>query len=554
MLILLYNAKIYVEKENFQEAVLVDDGIIKKVGKTDDLSDEFTVLSETLENEKECKKIDCNGNVLIPGLNDSHLHFMQMGESMNQVNIDGVTSIDEIVQRCKNFMNQNPHRVRNGIHAIGWNQDLFTDDDRIPNRHDLDKISCDIPIVLERVCGHIVSTNTKTIEILNIDANSPQFPDGEFLLGDDGFPNGIFTANACNFAKAVIPDFTIDERRDMLVQSMKLAASYGLTSVQSNDIGTTFMDGPAAFKLLKDIFNTEDGIIRYRHQVCFNDIDIFKDYVNNGEFATGKYKKDDMLTLGPLKLFKDGSLGARTALMRENYKDDPENFGLQWIKDSEMREYCKIAKENKMQIITHAIGDRAIQDTIKCYEEAFIDGENKLRHAIVHCQITDEGIIDEISKKDICVMAQPIFLDYDMKVVESRCGKELSSTSYAFNTLKKRGVHVAYGTDCPVESCNPFPNIYMAVTRRDMSGNPREGFYSQECVSVSDAIDAYTFESAYLEFMEDKKGRIKKDFFADMVLLDRDIFEISHDEIKDTVPLFTMVNGKIVYKSDNFKD
>ncbi len=537
---LLFNAKIYLSRGNFAEAVYIGGGLIKEIGTS----------AALLQKYPDAEHIDCGGRTVIPGLNDSHLHFMQTGECMNQVAIEDASSIEDLIARCKRFMEENPHRVKNGIHAIGWNQDLFTDGGRLPCRHDLDRISTEIPIVLERVCGHIVSSNTKVIEILGLDANSPQFPGGEYLREADGYPSGIYTGNACNFAKDVIPDFSMEERREMILETMKLAASYGLTSVQSNDVGTTFMDGPAAFAMFRDIYESNDGLLRFRHQVCFNNLEEFKAYIAQGEFA--KYKPDESarLTLGPLKLFKDGSLGARTALMRSEYLDDPGNYGREWIESEEMTEYCRIAQENGMQVITHVIGDKAVEDTIDCYEEAIAGGENIFRHALVHCQITDRPLLERIARSGICVMAQPIFLDYDMNVVEARCGSEISSTSYAFKTLKDLGVHVAYGTDAPVEFFNPFVNIYMAVTRKDRNGRPANGFYPAEAVDIYDAVDAYTYESAYLEFMEDRKGRIREGFYADLVLLDRDIFTIDPMSIKDVMPLMTIVGGEIVYKKD----
>ncbi len=538
---ILCHAKVYVEKGCYAQAVLVEDGLIAKVG-----TDEEIMSCK----EDGMQVIDCGGRTLIPGLNDSHLHFMQFGETLNQAQIDGVSSIDEMIRICREFAEKHPERVRDGLHAIGWNQDLFIDDKRIPDRHDLDKISTEFPIVLERVCGHIVSTNTKLIEMLGIDGDSPQFPDGDFLIGEDGYPNGIFTANACNIAKAIIPDFTLQERREILLDTMKYAVSHGLTSVQSNDVGTTFMDGPAAFKLFHDIYDKGEALIRYRHQVCFNDLEAFSEYLEKGEFAQGKYEPDSWLTLGPLKLFKDGSLGARTALMKDGYVGDRGNHGLEWIKPDEMEKYCQLAKKHNLQVVTHVIGDAAIERTVDCYEHAFIDGENKLRHALVHCQITDEKLLDRIAEKGILVFAQPIFLDYDMSIVEELCGKELASTSYAFGTLQRKGAHVSYGTDCPVEDCNPFPNIYMAVTRKNRNGKPDGGFYPSECVDVETAIDAYTIESAYGEFMEDRKGRIKEGYYADLVLLDRDIFTVDPMEIKDILPVMTMVGGKIVYQSE----
>ena len=535
---ILHNAKVYVEKGNYAQAVLVEDRYIKAVGANDDI----LPLADS-----ETKIYDCKGKTLIPGLNGTHLHFMQFGETQNQAQIDSVTSIDEMIEICRKFIEEHPENVKDGLHAIGWNQDNFVDSDRLPDRHDLDKISTEIPIVLERVCGHIVSSNTKLIEMLGIDGNSPQFPDGEFLIGEDGYPNGIFTANACNIAKALIPDFTIEERKVIFEESMQYAVEHGLTSVQSNDVGTTFMDGPAAFKMFHDIYDSGKGIIRYRHQVCFNDFAEFESYLENGEFANGKYDPDGMLTLGPLKLFKDGSLGARTALVKDGYVGDRNNHGLEWIKPEEMDKYCILAGKHNLQVITHVIGDEAVSKTIDSYEKAFVDGKNKLRHALVHCQITDKALLDRIVDEDILVFAQPIFLDYDMNIVEKLCGKELASTSYAFGTLQKNGAHVSYGTDCPVEDCNPFPNIYMAVTRKDKNGNPPEGFYPHECVDVETAIDAYTIESAYAEFMEDRKGRIKPGFLADMVLLSDDIFTIDPMEIKDLLSDMTMVDGRIVF-------
>lgn len=538
---IFHNAKIYVDKGDYRQAVLVEDGIVVQVGSDADI----LPLAKP-----EDAVYDCGGRTLVPGFNDSHMHFMQLGETLNQAQIDGVRSIDEMIDVCRKFMADHPERVKNGLHAIGWNQDLFTDGDRLPDRHDLDKISTDIPIVLERVCGHIVSTNTKLIEMLGLDGNSPQYPNGEFLLGSDGYPNGIFKGNACNVAKDLIPDFTMEERREMILSTMEYVVSLGLTSIQSNDVGTTFMDGPAAFKLFHDIYDAGLGLLRYRHQVCFNDIDEFKKFLTIGEYRCGNYPEDSWLTLGPLKLFKDGSLGARTALMKHGYVGDSDNHGLEWTSQEDMDAFCRLAKEHGMQVITHAIGDAAVEKTIDSYEKAFVDGENKLRHAVNHCQITDAALIDRIVDKGILVFAQPIFIDYDMNIVEPLCGKELADTSYAFGTLLKRGARIAYGTDCPVETCNPLMNLYMAVTRCNHEGKPEGGFHPWEKVDVESAVDAYTVGSAYAEFAEEHKGRIKPGFYADMVLLDDDIFTIDPMRIKDVSPVMTVIGGKIVYRKD----
>ncbi|MEG2017001.1 MAG: amidohydrolase [Clostridium sp.] len=536
---ILHNGKIYVERDKFAEAVLIENGFIKKVG----LSEDILKLKE-----EQCESIDCEGKTVIPGLNDSHMHLLMLGESMCQVSIGDCTSISELIDRCKEFIVNEPDKVKHGIHAAGWNQDLFTDERRSPTRHDLDKISRDIPIVLERVCGHILTTNTKAIEILGIDGSSPQWEGGTFELGEDGYPNGLFTENACNYVKAIFPDFTVEEREEMLIRAMDYAVAHGVTSVQSNDIGTSVLDVPTYFNMFHRFYDEGKGLLRYRHQVCFNNLNDFKKYIEEGEYAEGEYDEDSWLTLGPLKLFKDGSLGARTAMMKHEYYDEPGNYGIEWISNEDMEKYCGLALKANMQVVTHVIGDAAIEQTVNCYEKAFVNGKNLLRHALVHCQITDRPLLERIAKLEIPVMYQPIFLDYDMHAVESRCGKELSSTSYAFKTMLELGGHVSYGTDCPVESCNPFPNIYSAVTRKDSVGYPEGGFYPEECVDVYEAIDAYTIGSAYAEFMENKKGRIKEGHYADLVILDKDIFTVDKMEIKDILPVLTMVGGKVVYK------
>ena len=536
---LLFNGKIYLEREKFAEAVLIEDGIILKTGTTADLEKEAG---------DSCEKIDCKGKTVVPGFNDSHLHLLSFGQGLSNVNITGCSSIEEMIERCKNFIAEHPERVKIALRSSGWNQDLFEKEKRIPTRHDLDKISTEIPVILERICGHILTTNTKAIEMLGLDENSPQYPGGTFEKESSGYPNGVFTENACHFVKQLVPKASIEEYEVMLMEAMKYAAAHGVTSVHSNDIGIVAEDKDVLFNMLHRVFNDGKALLRYHHQVCFNDLEKFKEYIEKGEYAKGKYPEDSWLTLGPLKLFKDGSLGARTALMSSDYKDAPGVRGEVWMSEETMLEYCRLADKAGMQVVTHVIGDQAVRDTVKCYKSVFRDGKNPLRHELIHCQITDREILKEIAENEILVSYQPIFLDYDMHVVEDRCGKELASTSYAFNTMEKLGGHVSYGSDCPVEMCNPFPNIYSAVTRKDSKGWPENGFYPEECVDIYTAVDAYTAGSAYAQFMENKKGRIKAGYYADLVILDRDIFTVDPMEIRDIQAELTMVGGKIVYK------
>ena len=536
---ILINGKIYLERDRFASALLVENGRIAAVGDSADL----------LAQAPEAAVYDCAGRTVIPGLNDSHLHLLHIADQLARVDICGCTSVEDLISRCKAFLAENPKAREQGLHSVGWNQDLF-DVPRIPTRHDLDQIATDIPIVLERICGHILTTNTRAIELLGLTADSPQYAGGTFEFGEDGQPNGIFTENACRYAVDLIPSPSIEEQEALLLRTMDYAVAHGLTSVQSNDAGTSRSAamGPQFFEMMRQIYARGAAPLRYRHQVCFQHPDQFAQFLRSGEREHPAYQGDSWLTMGPLKLFKDGSLGARTATMRQEYRDDPGNYGVECTDDALMLQFCRMAQDAGMQVVTHAIGDDAISRTLDAYESVNLPGENPLRHGVVHCQITDLPMLQRMVDSKIAAFYQPIFLDYDMQVLESRVGKELASTSYAFATFPKLGGKVGYGTDAPVENCNPFPNIYSAVTRMNLKGQPEGGFYPQEKVDIYDAIDAYTAGSAWCEFAEDEKGRLKPGYLADLVVLDTDIFTCPERDIPGILPVMTMVGGRIVFE------
>ena len=529
---ILKNGKIYVDKNNFQEAIFIENGIIKEVGSNEDI----------LKNSAD-KIIDLGGKTVLPGFNDSHMHLLGTGQSMTTCNLTSAKSIEEVIQLGRDFLEVNP-----GIKALsgrGWNQDHFIHGEkRIPNRHDLDKISTAIPIVFPRVCGHVYVGNTKAIELVGADENS-RVDGGVIELGDDGKPNGVFNENAIRLIGLAIPSKSLEDMEKYFLTAANYALSLGITSVQSCDIVSS--EAEAMFNLIDIIYKEEKTKLRYGHQFNFQDINDFKNYLEN-EHLTGKYD-EKIFSKGCLKLFKDGSLGARTAVMLQDYNDAPGIRGVSALSDEQLQDLCNLATENCIQVITHAIGDGAVESVINAYEKTMINGENPLRHGIVHCQITSYEQLERITKLKIPVMYQPIFLDYDIQIMEDRVGKELASTSYAFNTLYKMGCPISFGTDSPVEDCNPFPNIYCAVNRMTMDASPSEGFNPVEKMKVEDVIDAYTIGSAFNEFKEDFKGRLMEGYVADLIVLDRDIFSIDPLEIKDIQVEKTMIHGEIVFEN-----
>lgn len=533
----LYNGKVYVEKGNFQEAVLVEDGMIKAVGK----NDEILALADDAE------KFDCQGKTVIPGFNDSHLHLEYLGESMMNVDVSDCKSVEAMVEKCIAFRKANPEMTKCGMYSQTWNQDNFDPGFvRLPNRHDLDKIATDIPVVMSRICGHSAAANSKALEMLGLNKENNKIEGGDVILEEDGSPNGYLCENAAFAARMIIPPLTMEQRKLALVKAMEYAVAHGITSVQSNDMGTIIADRELAYKMIHSVYEEGKGLLRYHSQVGCPTMEDLKKYIESPEYKEVSF--DDWLSVGPLKMFKDGSLGARTATMRHEYLDDPGNYGVETIDDAKQQAMVDYAAAHGLQVVTHVIGDDAIEKTVAAYEKTMKNGKNDLRHCLIHCQITDMALLERIKKSDVLIAYQPIFLQCDLHAVESRCGKELSSTSYAMKTALDLGIHASYGTDCPVENCNPFPNVYCAVTRKDLVGKPEGGFNPQECVDVEAAIDSYTVESAYMEFKEDRKGRIKPGHYADIIVLDSDIFTVDPMQIKDILPVLTMVGGKVVYK------
>ena len=533
--LVLTNGKIYVERGVFAQAVCAEGGVIRCVGSNEEV---LRVAGGGAE------VFDCEGRTVIPGLNDAHCHIFTVGLNMAQLQLSGARSLHEIIERGRRFLAEHPDAGKRGIEGGGWNEDLFTEGERrFPDRHDLDQISSEVPIVVRRVCEHIFSVNTRAIEIMGLTKDSPQFEDGLFEREEDGTPSGVFKENLAR-ARSVLPPYTAKEYGDLYARAAAYAVSRGITSLQSNDVGLLPLTPDEVFRLINDVHAQGRAALRHRQQTTFYKLEDFREYLAGTYARRGDFHPH--VEAGPLKLFKDGSLGGRSAALRQAYHDDPGNFGVEALSDADMDVFCRAAKEAGVQVVTHAIGDRAVAGVVGCYARA--DAQNRLRNVINHCQITDRPLLEDIARNHICVCYQPIFLDYDIHMAEARCGHELASTSYAFGTLSRMGVPIGYSTDSPVEDCNPFPNIYSAVTRMDKEGWPEGGWFPEERVDVAAAIDAYTTGSAYLEFHEGDKGRIQPGFAADMTVLDEDIFTCSPRAIRDILPVMTVIAGEVAYQ------
>lgn len=530
---LIYNANIYVERGVFAQALLVgDDGKIAAVGT------EGEVRAACTGNETQ---FDAQGRTIVPGFNDSHQHLFNTGIALAAVRLQGVTSIAEVIERGRRYIEENHPQPGEVIHGMGWNQDYFTDEHRLLTRHDLDKISTEFPIIFDRACGHILTCNTKALEMAGVTTETVPNAGGA-IDQENGELTGVVRENARSQVRCLMSERSLETKKRLLRTAMKHASETGVTSVQTCDV--RLGDWESTLEAYRQV-SEETPTVRAYHQFSFMEPKGLQEFFDKGyHMGVGS----DFNRIGPLKLFVDGSLGARTAHMREPYADDPSTRGIATLTPEEIDVLVGMAVKNNTGVAVHAIGDAAIENVLNAYDKVCENGQNPLRLGIVHVQITDRPLLERFTKNDILALVQPIFLHYDTAIVEDRVGKDLAATSYAFKTLMDLGVHTSFGTDSPVEDMNPIDNIYCAVTRKNLRGEPAGGWHPEECVDIYSAIDAYTIESAYASFEENVKGRLMKGYFADLVVLSDNIFTVNPDDIRTVKVDATMVNGKFVYQ------
>ena len=527
-----YNGNIYVERGRFVTAMYVKDGIIEKIG-TD---------REILANlPADATKTDLGGKTVVPGINDSHLHIQSVGQTLSRVMLNGTKSVGDMISAGREFLKNHTLGRGDVLLGHGWNQDYFTDEIRMPTRYDLDEISKEIPIIFTRACGHICVANSKALELAGITKETEAVAGGVIYKDENGQPNGLISENSQYQVSKIVPRRTVEKISNDFIVGMKYARSQGITSLQSNDIKVA--DWQLTVKGIEHLYATYPDALRLYEQCNLGNLTEYKKFLDRG-YKTGT--GDDMFKYGPLKLFVDGSLGARTALMRKPYADDDTTCGVSTISQEDFNAIVKFADDNGCQVVTHCIGDGAIDLVLNGYESVIKNGENKNRHRGIHVQITDREMLQRFKDSDILAEVQPIFIDYDMNVVEDRVGRELANQSYAFGDLFRMGVHVSYGTDSPVEDLNPWHNIYCAVTRKNLAGT--KTYRRDQKVDIYDAVDMYTTASAYASFEENKKGRLLPGYFADFAVLDRNIFQITPEEVRDTICLKTVLAGRTIYE------
>ena len=486
--------------------------------------------------------VDLKSAFVCAGFNDSHMHLLNYGRALTIAPLHKHTgSLTEMLECLKN---STPGQG-GWILGRGWNQDYFSDEHRMPDRWDLDRVSSDQPVCAVRACGHALSVNSKALELLEITAETPQ-PEGGQIVMENGQPNGIFFDNAMDLVYAAFPAPSKEDLKNMIRAACTELNAYGITSVQSDDY-CVFRNLPwqtlnEAYRELED---TGELTVRVYEQANFTEIAALKEFMEAGNITgTGS----DHFRIGPLKMLGDGALGARTAYLSGAYADDPSTQGISVFSRQEFDELIACANAGGMQCAIHCIGDGCLDMVLSSLEKALAEhSREEHRHGIVHCQITRPEQLRKIAELGLHVYAQSIFLDYDIHMVKDRVGEELAQSSYSWKTLQKLGATVSNGSDCPVELPDVLAGIQCAVTRTDLKGSA-PAYLPEEAFTVREALDSFTSWGAYASFEEHRKGKILPGMLADFVVLQKDPFEERPAKLRNISVLETHIGGQLVYK------
>lgn len=485
--------------------------------------------------------VDASGKLLLPGFNDSHVHFVDGGAQLDAVQLTDATSAEEFARRIGARAKITPK----GEWILGgdWDETKWNPP-KLPTKELIDRVAPDTPVFVSRYDGHMGVANSLALRLARITAETPDVPGGVIVRDTQGNPTGALKDAAQAYVEKSIPPMSHTERLRAAQRATLHAAAVGVTSVQNMS-------------------------------AAYADIGVYAELVESGELKTRIYAAplitqavDDQsklgirrafggpwLRIGAVKAFADGSLGSRTAYFFEPYDDQPNNRGLlagDMHPLSLMRDRMMRADAAGLEICTHAIGDQAISTILDLYSEIeTAHGKADRRFRIEHAQHVAAKDFDRFAQLDVIASVQPYHAIDDGRWAEARIGHDRASRTYAFRTFLNHGVRLAFGTDWDVAPLNPLLGIYAAVTRATLDGKHPNGWFPEQKLTVAEAVEAYTMGSAYAEFQEKEKGSIRTGKLADMVLLSDDIFSIAPERIRDVKVLKTYVGGKLVWDASH---
>lgn len=535
---LFINGEIYSMKkegEKFQ-SLGVKDGKITFLG-----------TDEEAKNVSSKELIDLKGKMMIPGMADAHLHLYAYCQNLTFVDLSKVHNINEMI----NLMKEKVKNVKKGdwVKGVNFDQSKWKEN-RFPTLEEMDSISKDNPVIIKRCCLHAVVANSKALKIAGIGKNYQAGSGGIVELDKDGMPNGILREQSTKVFDDILPDplKDIEVQKKIMQDVLNDMSSKGITTIHT--YAAKIWQYNEDINIYKNF--EKEGKLPLRVTVCIDEL--FEPEILTEEKLNNPYRK---VQLGAYKIFSDGSMGSRSAALKKPYSDDPQNSGFMLFTQEELNNKILTGYEHGLQPAIHAIGDRALDMTLAAIEytlkttkeKGMTDEEqkNRLPFRIIHVQMIDDDLLKRMKKLPLVLDIQPIFLCTDLHWIEDRIGKERLKGSFALKTMEKAGLIQTGGSDCPVETYEPLKGIYAAVTRQDMEGYPTEGFLPEERLSVYEALCMYTKNVPYATGQESVLGTLEIGKFADLTVLEKNLFKIDKKEIKDVKVEQTYVAGNCVF-------
>lgn len=492
--------------------------------------------------------VDLKGRFVMPGFNDAHMHLTNAGFKKLTVDLTGVKSLEEFRARIRSRVET--AELNEWIVGSGWDETLWPVKE-LPTRWDIDEVTNDHPVYMERIDGHVGVANTLALKMARVTLATKDPEGGQIGRDVSGQPNGILRETAKDMITSIIPPPSDDKRLRAIQTALQDIASNGVTSVQD------YSDSSSADANWKDFQTFEqlerDGKLtaRISEWLPFDEpVEVLQQH------RAAHPASDPMLHTGMLKAYMDGSLGSHSAAMLQPYSDDPKNSGLPRYEQPKLNQMATERLEAGFQLGFHAIGDKATEMALDAFEQAEAgakakgarapDGTQNYRLRIEHAQVTNPLQVARFRELHVIASMQPCHLLTDMHWALARLGPVRASHSYAWAEFLNHGVTLAFGTDYPVEPVNPFRGLYAAVTRKSEDG--KQEYYPRQKLTIEQAIAAYTTGSAYAEFAEKEKGTLAPGKLADFIVLDRDITAVAAEKILGTRVLQTVVGGKTVYE------
>jgi predicted amidohydrolase YtcJ len=483
--------------------------------------------------------IDARGRLVLPGFNDAHVHFLNGGFQLASVDLRDADSPEEMARRIRAFAAGRPKGE--WITGGNWDHERWPGAP-LPTRELLDRAAPDHPVWVRRLDGHMGVASSSVLRMAGITRDTPD-PPGGLIVRDPrtGEPAGVLKDAAMDLLSNVLPSPSPAQKREAALAATRHAASLGVTSVQDMSAGS--------------------------------DVGVYQSLLGQGELLTRVYAVAALpewerlartgvragfggpfLRIGGLKGFSDGSLGSATAWFFDAYQDAPETSGLpagEMFPEGAMLARVRGADAAGLQVMIHAIGDRANDAVLTLYEQVAAErGRRDRRFRIEHAQHLRARDIPRFGAGEVIASMQPYHVIDDGRWAEKRIGPERAAGTYAFRSLLDSGARLAFGSDWPVAPLNPLEGVYAAVTRRTLDGKRPNGWVPEQKISVEEAVRAYTAGSAYAEFAENEKGVLRPGLLADLVMLSEDIFTIDPARIAGVKVDLTVVDGRVVFERD----